>query len=51
MIDVCERFDTIDLWIDPDPNAQLMLIWLLEYFRPHEEIVSKLSLVQARHPE
>jgi hypothetical protein len=30
--DLCEPFDTIDLWIDPDPNAQLILIWLLNYF-------------------
>ncbi len=46
-IDLCERFDAVDLWIDPDPNAQLNLIWLLSYLRPHETIVSKLNLVQA----
>jgi hypothetical protein len=45
--DLCEQFDVIDLWIDPDPNAQLILIWLLDYLRPHEEIVAKLNLVQA----
>ena len=50
MIDLCEPFDTIDLWIDPDPNAQLILVWLLEYFRPYEAIVSKLNLVQADVP-
>jgi hypothetical protein len=50
MIDLCEPFDTVDLWIDPDPNAQLILIWLLEYFRPHEAVVSKLNLVQADVP-
>ena len=27
LIDPCEAFDVIDLWIDPDPNAQLILIW------------------------
>jgi hypothetical protein len=21
-VDLCEPFDTVDLWIDPDPNAQ-----------------------------
>ncbi len=47
LVDLCERFDTIELWIDPDPNAQLILSWLLGYFRPHEKIVSKLFLVQA----
>jgi hypothetical protein len=49
-IDLCEPFDTVDLWIDPDPNAQLILIWLLEYFRPHEAVVSNLNLVQADVP-
>src|SRR6201996_8014869 len=42
-----DRFDAIDLWIDPDPNAQLIPVWLLQCFRPHDAIVSKLSLVQA----
>jgi hypothetical protein len=47
LIDLCERCDTIELWIDPEPNAQLTLIWLLDYLRPHGSIASKLSLVQA----
>jgi hypothetical protein len=50
LIDLCEAFETIELWIDPNPNAQLILIWLLDYFRPHEKIVSKLFLVQAGTP-
>jgi hypothetical protein len=50
LIDLCEPFDAIDLWIDPDPNAQLILLWLLGYLRPHDKIVSKLSLVQADTP-
>ena len=50
IIDLCEPFDTVDLWIDPDPNAQLVLIWMLEYLRPYEAIVSKLNLVQADVP-
>ena len=47
LIDLCERCDAIELWIDPEPNAQLTLIWLLDYLRDHETIVSKLALVQA----
>jgi hypothetical protein len=47
LADLGDRFDAIDLWIDPDPNAQLILVWLLECFRPHDAIVSKLNLVQA----
>jgi hypothetical protein len=41
LIDFCARCDTIELWIDPEPNAQL------DYLRPHEAIASKLALVQA----
>ena len=50
LVEFCTRFDTIELWIDPDPNAQLILIWLLDYLRPHDKIVAKLSLVQADTP-
>jgi hypothetical protein len=47
LIDLCERCDTIELWIDPEPNAQLTLVWLLDYLRQHGTIASKLALVQA----
>lgn len=46
LIDLCERCETIELWIDPEPNAQLTLIWLLDYLRHHDSIVSKLCVVQ-----
>ncbi len=45
-----EQCETVDLWIGPTPNAQLILIWLLDYLRPHHEIISKLRLVQADAP-
>jgi hypothetical protein len=47
LIDVCERCETIELWVDPEPNAQLVLVWLLDYLRPYEKIAPKLTLVQA----
>ena len=47
IIDLCHRCDTIELWIDPDPNAQLTLVWLLNWLRADEKIVAKLRLVQA----
>ena len=47
LIEACEGCETIELWIDPVPSAQLILIWLLDYLRPHKHIVSKLSLIQA----
>lgn len=46
-IEFCAACESVELWIDPEPNAQLTLIWLLDYLRPHEKIVSKLTLVQA----
>jgi hypothetical protein len=47
LIDLCQQCETVELWIDPVPNAQLVLIWLLDYFRSHASTASKLSLVQA----
>jgi hypothetical protein len=47
LIDLCERCETIEMWIDPDPNSQLTLIWLLDYLRHHAKIARKLTFVQA----
>jgi hypothetical protein len=47
LIDLCERCETIELWVDPEPNAQLTLIWLLDYLRHHGKTASKLTLVQS----
>jgi hypothetical protein len=47
LVELCERCETIQLWIDPDPNSQLTLIWLLDYLRHHAKIALKLTLVQA----
>jgi hypothetical protein len=46
LIDFCAACDAVELWVDPEPNAQLMLVWLLSCFRGHE-VASKLSLIQA----
>ncbi len=35
MLEVCTRCETIELWIETEPNAQLVLIWLLDYVRSH----------------
>jgi hypothetical protein len=47
LIDLCERCETIDLWVDPDPNSQLTLIWLLDYLHHHAKVALNLTLVQA----
>ena len=31
LIEVCERCETVELWMETEPNAQLVLIWLLDY--------------------
>jgi hypothetical protein len=32
LVELCQRCETVELWIDPDPNAQLMLVQLLDFF-------------------
>jgi hypothetical protein len=46
LIEFCERFETVELWADPEPNAQLQLVWLLDHIRPHADVASKTALVQ-----
>jgi hypothetical protein len=47
LIELCLQCETVELWIDPEPNAQLMLIQLLDHFRSHETVASTLTLFQA----
>jgi hypothetical protein len=47
LIELCARFETIELWIDPGPNDQLVLSCLLHYLRPHQEIAARLVLCQS----
>jgi hypothetical protein len=47
LIELCQQCESVELWIDPVPNAQLLLIQLLDHFRSHGELVSTLTLVQA----
>jgi hypothetical protein len=46
LIEFCARYQTIELWADPEPNAQLQLVWLLDQLRSHADVVSKTALVQ-----
>ncbi|GLR90748.1 hypothetical protein [Bradyrhizobium iriomotense] len=45
LFELCEKFDSIEVWVDPQPNDQLVLVWLLDLLRPYKEITTKLSLV------
>jgi len=44
LAEFCEPCETIELWFDPDPNDQLLLIWLLDYFQAHPKTAAKLVL-------
>jgi hypothetical protein len=46
-LELCAKFDSIEIWVDPRPNDQLVLVWLLDLLRPYKEITTKLSLVHA----
>src|SRR5450432_2249447 len=44
LAEFCQQYETVELWFDMDPNAQLRLVWLLDYFRSHPETVARLKL-------
>jgi hypothetical protein len=46
-LDLCERCETVELWFDPLPNAQLVLVQLLDFLRSHDRIIPKLALFQS----
>jgi hypothetical protein len=43
LAEFCQQYETVELWFDPQPNAQLRLVWLLDYFRSHPETVARLK--------
>ena len=45
--DMCRVHDRVELWIDPDPNAQLVLVQLLDWLGHRPEIAPRLWLKQA----
>jgi hypothetical protein len=44
LLEVCARCETVELWIESEPNAQLVLIWLLDYFHSHAKAATNLVL-------
>jgi hypothetical protein len=44
LAEFCQQYETVELWFDTRPNAQLQLIWLLDYFRSYPETVARLKL-------
>ncbi len=48
--DICRDADRVILWIDPDTNAQLILIQLLDWLGHLSDILPKLWLKQSESP-
>lgn len=46
MIDLFAECNTVELWIGPEPNAQLLLLWLLDHCSREDAAVSKLVMRQ-----
>jgi hypothetical protein len=44
LAEFCLQYEAVELWFDANPNAQLLLIWLLDYFRSHPETITRLKL-------
>jgi hypothetical protein len=44
LAEFCQRYESVELWFDTRPEAQLQLIWLLDYFRSHPKILVRLKL-------
>jgi hypothetical protein len=44
LAEFCQRYETVELWFDTCPQAQLKLIWLLDYFLSCPEAAARLKL-------
>jgi hypothetical protein len=44
LAEFCLRYESVELWFDTQPQAQLQLCWLLDYFRSYPEAISRLKL-------
>jgi hypothetical protein len=40
LIEACARCQTVELWMETEPNAQLVLIWLLDYLGPQAKTLN-----------
>lgn len=44
LAEFCQHYETVELWFDTRPDAQLLLVWLLDHFRSYPETVARLKL-------
>jgi len=40
LIEACAHCQTVELWMETEPNAQLVLIWLLDYLGPQAKTLN-----------
>ncbi len=50
LVSISAHYSSIEFWIDPTPNAQLIMIQFLSWFGQHPNLVKKLTLVHADTP-
>jgi hypothetical protein len=50
LIELCQRCETVELWMETEPNAQLLLIWLLDYLHSHGKAPTNLVLCHVDAP-
>lgn len=43
-LDLVERCESVELWMETEPNDQLVLIWLLDYLGNYPEVAAKTLL-------
>ncbi len=44
LAEFCQQYETVELWFDMSPAAQLKLVWLLDYFSSYPEAVARLKM-------
>lgn len=44
LAEFCRQYETVELWFDTRPYAQLQLIWLLDYLCAYPDILARLKL-------
>jgi hypothetical protein len=44
LAEFCQHYETVELWFDMRPEAQLKLVWLLDYFSFYPEAAARLKL-------
>jgi hypothetical protein len=44
LAEFCQQYETVELWFDMRPDAQLKLVWLLDYFSSYPEAVARLKM-------